>query len=77
MSSILCLNMVQQLAPNIHWWNQDTVFSTDRLRLEVGWEPTETTESMLERTHDWWQSSDNAGFEYDWSTEDQIRSLIG
>ena len=74
---MLCLNMVQQLAPNIHWWNQDTVFNTDRLRSDVGWEPTETTESMLARTYDWWQSSDNAGFEYDWSTEEQIRSLIG
>ncbi len=74
---MLCLNMVQQLAPNVHWWNQDTVFSTDRLRADVGWAPEQTTESMLARTYEWWQGSENATLEYDWSTEEQIRSLIG
>ncbi len=74
---LLTVNLVQQLAPNIHWWDQDTVFSIDRLRTDVGWEPRETTETMLARTYDWWRTSENADFAYDWTTEDEIRSLVG
>ncbi len=72
---MLSLNLVQHLAPNIHWWNQDTVFSIDRLRDDIGWQPQETTESMLERTHRWWVDSGGVDVEYDWTTEDQIRAL--
>ncbi len=72
---MLSLNLIQQLAPNIHWWNQDTSFSIDRLRGDVGWEPRENTESMLERTYRWWQDSGRIDFEYDWTTEDQIGAL--
>lgn len=72
---MLCINLVQHLAPNIHWWNQDTSFSIDRLRNDVGFEPQETTESMLDRAHTWWAGSTNADLAYDWTTEDQILSM--
>ena len=74
---MLCINLVQHLAPNVHWWNQDTSFSIDRLRTDTDWAPQETTASMLAKAHDWWTGSTNAGFEYDWTTEDQILAQLG
>ena len=74
---MLCINLVQHLAPNVHWWNQDTSFSIDRLRTDTDWAPQETTASMLGKAHDWWTGSTNAGFEYDWTTEDQILAQLG
>ncbi len=73
---LLCINLVQHLAPNIHWWNQDTTFSIDRLRSDIGWAPLETTETMLARAHDWWRAAGRADYEYDWTTEDQISALV-
>ena len=69
---MLCINLVQHLAPNVHWWNQDTSFSIDRLQTDVGWTPQHTTASMLDRAHTWWRDSDRADTAYDWTTEDQI-----
>ncbi|MEM8705125.1 MAG: NAD-dependent epimerase/dehydratase family protein [Actinomycetota bacterium] len=73
---MLCINLVQHLAPNLHWWDQDTSFSIDRLRNDVGWRPEHTTASMLARAHAWWAASERAAAEYDWTTEDQILSLL-
>lgn len=69
---MLCLNLVQQLAPNIHWWNQDTSFSIERLRTDTGWYPEHTTATMLDRAHRWWVDSPAVDRAFDWSTEDQI-----
>ena len=74
---MLCINLVQHLAPNIHWWDQDTSFSIDRLRADTGWEPEHTTASMLDRAHGWWAGSQRADADYDWTTEDQILGLLG
>ena len=74
---MLCINLVQHLAPNIHWWDQDTSFSIDRLQTDVGWTPEHTTASMLDRAHTWWRDSDRADTAYDWTTEDQILATLG
>ena len=73
---LLCLNLIQQLAPNIHWWDQDTVFGINRLRSDIGWVPTETTESMLDRAYRWWHDSGGVDFAYDWDAEDRILAMI-
>lgn len=74
---MLCSNLVQQLAPNVHWWDQDTSFSIDRLQADTAWTPQETTVSMLAKAHAWWAASANAAHEYDWTTEDQILEQVG
>ena len=74
---MLCINLVQHLAPNIHWWDQDTAFSIERLRADVGFEPSETTATMLERAHAWWAGADGPSTDYDWTTEDQILTMLG
>ena len=67
--------LVQHLAPHIWWWNRSTVFSIDRLRAEVGWEPRHDPASMFEHTFEWYQRSGRAEADpsrFDWSLEDAL-----
>lgn len=68
--------LVQHLAPNIHHWNRSTVFSIDRLRRDVGWEPEHTFASMAEHTGEWWRSTGLADRPVDWTFEDEILALL-
>lgn len=65
--------LVQQIAPNIHHWDRSTLFSVDKLRRDVGWEPEITFPAAVERTWRWYQS---AGLpetqEFDFSFEDEL-----
>ena len=68
--------LVQHLAPNIHHWNRNTVFSIDRLRTDIGWEPRHTFASMVEDTYRWWHDAGLAGDDVDWTFEDAIVELL-
>jgi len=68
--------LVQHLAPNIHHWSQSTVFSIDRLRADVGWEPQHTFASMADDTFRWWHDSGLADQPHDWTFEDNILAVI-
>ncbi len=68
--------LVQHLAPNIHHWNRSTIFSIDRLRNDIGWEPEHTFASMAEDTFRWWQGSGLAETPADWTFEDNIIELL-
>ena len=65
--------LVQQIAPNIHYWDRSSLFSVDKLRRDVGWEPELTFPASVERTWRWYQS---AGLpdsqEFDFSFEDGL-----
>ena len=70
--------LVQHLAPNLHWWNQSTVFSVERIRAEVGWEPQHGIESMVENTYAWFRHAGlHESREYDWGFEDRLLALVG
>ncbi len=73
---LLGLNLVPHLAPNLHWWNQDTTFNIERLATDIGWRPRHTAASMLDRAFAWWQNSGGVDHPYDWSTEDQILAQV-
>ena len=66
--------VIPRLAPNIHRWNRDVMFSIDAIREDTGWEPKHTLSTMASQTYKWHQES--GGREFDWSYEDQILSLI-
>ncbi|MDW3219743.1 MAG: NAD-dependent epimerase/dehydratase family protein [Acidimicrobiales bacterium] len=68
--------LVQHLAPNIHHWNASTVFSIDRLRADVGWEPEHTFASMVEDTFGWWRGTDLPAQPKDWTFEDNLLGLL-
>ncbi len=65
--------LVQHLAPNIHWWNRSTVFGVDRLRTEIGWEPRHDLRSMIEDTYEWFRRAGlDRSRQFDWGFEDEL-----
>ena len=69
--------LVQHLAPNIHHWNKSTVFSIDRLRNDIGWEPRHTFESMVDHTFGWYHDAGLAHTQaVDWGFEDSILATL-
>jgi nucleoside-diphosphate-sugar epimerase len=70
-SSIRC--MIQRLAEYIHPWNENTIFSVDRLRNDVGWEPEYTFPAAVGQTYEWFlaEGLDNKR-EFDFSFEDSL-----
>ena len=69
--------LIQRLAPNIHRWDSDVVFTVDRLKDDLGWAPQHTMESMVADTFRWWT---DAGLQqtqdHNWQLEDQILALL-
>jgi nucleoside-diphosphate-sugar epimerase len=65
--------LVQQIAPNIHYWDRNVIFSVDKLRRDVGWEPELTFPAAVERTWRWYQA---AGLpdtqDFDFAFEDEL-----
>ena len=45
--------LIQSVAPNIHPWNESSLFSIDRLRADIGWEPEYTFRAAVEQTYAW------------------------
>lgn len=45
--------LIQRLAYYIHHWNDSVVFGIDRLRRDVGFEPTYSFRGMVEATYEW------------------------
>ena len=67
--------VIPRLAPNIHRWNRNVVFSIDALRRDTGWEPEHDLASMVAHTHAW--HTETGGRDFDWSYEDQILGRLG
>jgi len=68
-------SVIPRLAPNIHRWNRNVVFSIDALRRDTGWEPEHDLASMVAHTHAW--HTKTGGRDFDWSYEDQILDRLG
>jgi len=67
--------LVQRIAPNIHRWNKSVLFSVDRLRRDVGWEPQVRFPVAVEETWRWFRDSGLAeSKQFDFGWEDQILS---
>ena len=69
--------LVPQIAPNIHHWDRSVLFSVDKLRRHVGWEPELTFPAAVERTWRWYQE---AGLpetqEFDFAFEDELIRMV-
>lgn len=77
MNRFMLTMLVQQIAPNIHRWDRSVVFSVDKLRRHVGWEPELTFPAAVERTWRWYQA---AGLpdtqEFDFAFEDELVQMV-
>ena len=69
--------LVQRLAPHLHRWNRSVVFSTSRLREDVGWKPEYGFESAVEQTYAWFRRERlHETMRFDWAWEDQLLRLV-
>ncbi len=70
-------SLVQRLNPQLHHWNHNTIFSIDRLRQDIGWEPDFTFATAVEHTYEWFRREGlDKVRQYDWSWEDQLLRTI-
>ena len=68
----------KSLAPYIHRWNQSAVFSIDRLRRDVGFEPDYTFAAAVEHTYEWYRREglfETREFDFRW--EDALLEQLG
>lgn len=69
--------LVQQIAPNIHWWDRSAFFSIDKLRRDTGWEPDLDFARAVERTWRWYQAEGlDQSQEFDFAFEDELVKLV-
>ena len=69
--------LVQQIAPHIHYWNKNAIFSVDKLRRHVGWEPEYTFQGAVEHCWQWYQSTDRPeSQQFDFAFEDELIRMV-
>jgi nucleoside-diphosphate-sugar epimerase len=69
--------LIPRIAPNLHHWSRSVLFSTDRLRQDVGWTPEWTFPAMAERTYQWFgQQPAEERTRFDFSWEDDLIRLV-
>jgi nucleoside-diphosphate-sugar epimerase len=69
--------LIPRLAPHIHGWNRGVLFSVDRLKRDIGWEPEYTFKSAVEQTWEWFQREGlHETRDFDFSFEDQLLARL-
>jgi nucleoside-diphosphate-sugar epimerase len=70
-------SIIQRLNPQVHRWNQNTIFSIDRMREDFGFEPEYTFRSAVEQTYEWYRREGKQQHNvYDWSFEDRLLDMV-
>ncbi len=65
--------ILQRLAPNLHHWNRSVLFSIDRLRRDVGWEPEYTFPAAVAQTWEWMRREGlDQSRDFDFGFEDDL-----
>jgi nucleoside-diphosphate-sugar epimerase len=65
--------ILQRLAPNLHHWNRSVIFSIERLRRDVGWEPEYTFPAAAAQTWEWMQRERlDRTRDFDFGFEDEL-----
>lgn len=69
--------LVQRIAPYVHGWRRNVFFGIDRLRRDVGFEPTYSFPAAVEQTWRWYRDSglaEQGRFDFSW--EDSILERV-
>ena len=70
--------LIQKLQPNLHRWDQSTIFSIDRLRRDADWEPEYEFRGMIEQTYRWFRDEGlDETRDFDFGFEDDLLERIG
>lgn len=69
--------LIQRVAPYIHPWNESTLFSIDRLRSDIGWQPEYNFAAAVEQTWQWYRDTDlYKSPTFDWTPEDELLARL-
>lgn len=69
--------IIQRIAPNIHHWDRNVIFSIDRLKQDAGWQPEYTFRGAVEQTWEWMQSTGrDESLSFDFTFEDRLIERI-
>ncbi|HEY2302621.1 MAG TPA: NAD-dependent epimerase/dehydratase family protein [Acidimicrobiales bacterium] len=69
--------LIPRIAPNLHRWNRSVLFSTERLRQDVGWVPEVNFRTMAENTYEWFcrqPAAHRTRFDFSW--EDDLADQV-
>ena len=70
--------LIQRLAPYIHHWNASTLFSIEKLRSHLGFEPLHTFEASVYQTYEWFKAEGlDSKANFDFSDEDALLQRLG
>ncbi len=70
--------IIQRIAPNIHHWDRNVIFSVERLARDTGWRPEYTFRGAVEQTWEWMQSTGRCEqLSFDFGFEDRLIEHIG
>jgi len=70
--------LIQRSAANIHHWDRNVIFSIDRIKKDVGWEPEYTFRAAVEQTFEWFMREGlDQKLQFDFSTEDELLARVG
>jgi len=77
LSRFMLTMLVQQIAPNIHYWDRSAIYSVDKLKRHTGWEPELDFPRSVERTWRWYQAEGlDKSQEFDFGFEDELAKLV-
>ena len=69
--------ILQRIAPHLHHWNRNVLFSTQRLREDVGWAPEYSFRGAVAQTWDWMRAEGlDKTAEPDFGFEDELIAQI-
>lgn len=70
--------LIQRLAPWLRRWDDSVVFSIDKLRTHLGFEPEHTFASAMQHTWEWFDREGLAArLEFDFRAEDALLERLG
>lgn len=69
--------LVQHTAPTVNRWNRSVVYSVERLRRDVGWQPEFTFPAAVEHTFNWFcQQGLHKTASFDFAFEDELLKIV-
>lgn len=72
------VRLLQHLVPGTHGWNRSVVFSIQKLKDHLGFEPQYTFASGMQQTYEWFQREGLADrLDFDFHPEDEILARLG
>jgi len=69
--------LIQRLGPNLHHWNHSVIFSTDKLKHDIGWTPRFSFSGAVQHTFQWYREQGvDETLDFDFDFEDRLIEMV-